>query len=155
MATGGAWAPAGTVLQVVQGTYATATTITTGTLTDTGLSATITPTSAASKILVIVSQPFYIQRASNGGIRATSALVRGSTVIDNIVGALGGSAATGISGVTNFVSVVNYAYLDSPVTTSSTTYKTQAAIQFSETSYYITTSQNLETATITLMEIAA
>jgi len=44
----------GKVLQVVNATYATSTTNSTSTYADTGLSATITPSSASSKVLVLV-----------------------------------------------------------------------------------------------------
>jgi hypothetical protein len=47
------------VLQVVQGTYATQVTTSAGPV-DTGLSATITPTSASSKVLIFVMQVYYI-----------------------------------------------------------------------------------------------
>ena len=43
---------AGNILQVVNGTYSTQTTSSSSTPADTGLTATITPTSASSKILV-------------------------------------------------------------------------------------------------------
>ena len=45
--------PANSVLQVVTATYNISTSTTSGTHADTGLTATITPTSASSKILVI------------------------------------------------------------------------------------------------------
>ena len=60
--TGLKWAtPAGggKVLQVVQGTYSTPTTIASTTFTDTGLSLAITPTLATSKVLVFVVQNIY------------------------------------------------------------------------------------------------
>ena len=44
--------PTGSVLQVVQGSYSTQTTTTSTTYVTTNLSATITPTSASSKILI-------------------------------------------------------------------------------------------------------
>ncbi len=59
-ATGLKWAaPAGggKVLQVVQSTYATATTNSTITLTDTGLTLNITPSSASSKVLLWMFMP--------------------------------------------------------------------------------------------------
>jgi hypothetical protein len=61
--TGSAWAAlggggggGGKVLQVVNASYATRTSSTTSTYADTGLTATITPTAATSKILVIANQ---------------------------------------------------------------------------------------------------
>ena len=54
--------PTGSVLQVVQGTTLTDTTITSTSYTDTTLTASITPTSSSSKILVIVTQQFTIYK---------------------------------------------------------------------------------------------
>ena len=65
--TGIKWAaPAGggKVLQVVSGTYSTNTSIASTTFTDSGLSLSITPTSATSKILVLVTQQMKLNRAA-------------------------------------------------------------------------------------------
>ena len=48
--------PTGSVLQVVQAEYSSETSSTSGTYADTGLTATITPTTSSSKILVSVNQ---------------------------------------------------------------------------------------------------
>ena len=72
--------PTGSVLQVVQATTSTNVSVTTGGYTDTTLSATITPTSSSSKILVLVNQQFVLSGGSGsqyGGVR----LLRGSTII--------------------------------------------------------------------------
>ena len=59
--------PAGHILQVVEGSSTTDVTITsTGTWTDTGLTATITPKFNNSKILVIQHQ-FYVGRFNTSG----------------------------------------------------------------------------------------
>jgi hypothetical protein len=63
----------GAVLQVVNATYSTDTTNGTTTYADTGLTATITPTSATSKILVLVSGMFW-QTNGYGGNAFLSAI---------------------------------------------------------------------------------
>lgn len=117
----------GKVLQVVQGTSTTATTIATTTYTDTDLSVTITPSSASSKILIMVDQVFRVYRGlAQAG--ATFSLFRGATNICN--GGNGNDNAPRIySNATATESVVAVRqpmiFLDSPATTSATTYKTQ------------------------------
>jgi len=159
--TGGVpvWAtPAGggKVLQVVMGTTSTETTISTTTYTDTGLSATITPTSATSKILVLTSQA---SRATGNGIEETGLvirLVRGSTAIFNDSNSnmnlrLQINNITATMGISAYV---NYSYLDSPATTSATTYKTQGASRTSSMSAIFQTGST-QTSTMILMEIGA
>ena len=72
--------PTGSVLQVVNGTYSTIVSSSNNTYVDTGLTATITPTSATSKILVSVSQN-VIQKSVNTGAYLKITVLRGSTVI--------------------------------------------------------------------------
>jgi hypothetical protein len=118
---------AGNILQVVQGSTSTEVGVTTGTYTDTGLSATITPTSSTNKILVIVSQQVQIYRINSGngvGIR----ILRDATVIDypneNSTGGLADYIAV-VGGTTiNYYSTYSRSVLDSPNTTSAVTYKT-------------------------------
>jgi hypothetical protein len=127
--TGLSWAtlPAsGKVLQVVMGQTSTAVTVTSTTLTDTGLTATITPTSATSKVLVLVSQSSYAERDATGaycGVR----LLRGGTNIYEVGGNNG--LSLGVVVFTATLTAVqgfhSFNYLDSPATTSATTYKIQ------------------------------
>jgi hypothetical protein len=124
--------PAGTggkVLQVVQ-TYKTDTFNTTSsTLVDiTGLSATITPSSTSSKILVMTN----IGGASRASGAGNWKLVRGSTQIGNPDSASNRSrnAFSGGMWITSDHGAMRAmvgTYLDSPATTSATTYKIQAA----------------------------
>ena len=122
-------APAGggKVLQVVSATTTTSTTIATGTFTDTTLTATITPTSATSTILVLVSQRYQVSDASDAGINWR--LLRGATAIGTTSGS--GSQyqyirAAGSTTVNTYL-YANHSFLDSPATTSATTYKTQGS----------------------------
>jgi hypothetical protein len=116
----------GKILQVVQGTTTTATTIATTTMTDTGITATITPTSATSKILVMISAQFDASR-STGNIAVGAKILRGATTIQDF-GTYGFAQinATG-SSATEITIIKAQSYLDSPATTSATTYKLQAA----------------------------
>jgi hypothetical protein len=148
---------AGNVLQVVQGTYSTAVSVSnSSTYTDTGLTASITPTSSSSKILVLISQELQVERASTSPVQANMKLLRGSTTILENTGVLGGIAGTGSFSVTNWKSTICLSYLDSPATTSSTTYKTQGRPNAAEASYSVTFQvDSTNTSTITLLEIAA
>ena len=93
----------------------------------TGLSATITPTSASSKILVMVDVNGAQATTSQGHI--TIRLLRGATEIGS--GGASGSRTTAFSATRmNYSEVGNAvstsgAYLDSPATTSATTYSVQ------------------------------
>jgi hypothetical protein len=144
---------AGNVIQVVTATTTTSTSITGTTYTDTTLTASITPSSSSSKILVLVYQPYrYTSAATGGGI----ILLRGSTALTTV-----NSDSTGpyvfYSPVGQDVySTFTASFLDSPATTSSTTYKTQARPYNSGGSFVVQnngpTANSM--ATITLMEIA-
>ena len=119
----------GKVLQVVQATYSTATTIASTSFTDTGMSVTITPSSATSKVLIIGSQSLFLQRnakAIGGGLQ----LVRTATSIMDQAGANTSGVYLEGTGLTDaYLGSVNpINYLDTPATTSATTYKTQAKV---------------------------
>ena len=147
-----ALAGAGGVLQVVNATYGTETSNSTSTFADTGLTASITPTSATSKILIIFTQQGcakYTDAANAVRIN----LLRSSSIILNVndLGAYTGTTDT------NNISI-SASYLDSPSTTSSTTYKTQFAARSAGNSVYVQQYGNnsgYTRSTMTLMEIAA
>ena len=74
--------PTGSVLQVVQATTTTQITINTSTYTDTNLTASITPTSATSKVLVLIMQPYRVYNQTSSNVAACGVqLVRNSTAI--------------------------------------------------------------------------
>ena len=129
-ATGLKWAtPAGggKVLQVVTATTTSAATISTTTFTDTNLSASITPTSATSKILILSTQAVWSTRTAadtGGGIQ----LLRGSSAIYSFGGRNGLAVDVSTSNPINIRAISTITYLDSPATTSSTTYKTQGKV---------------------------
>ena len=149
----------GKVLQVVQAVSNTSTEVATSTFTDTTLTATITPTSATSKILVMVQQASRVARSSNENY-APLRLVRGSTTIFDTRGTTpvgyGGIGAGGngltTSQLTHFQPLI---YLDSPATTSATTYKTQGNVYLTSDSGKVTYQWETMASTITLLEIGA
>jgi hypothetical protein len=137
----------GIVLQVVNATYATETNTSSGTYADSGLTASITPSSTSSKILVAVNLCGCLKDTGNTGL--DSRLVRNSTALYVMSR---GAAETGNT-TKNDIGSISTSYLDSPATTSSTTYKVQIASTSGITQGRIC--QNNVTSTITLMEIAA
>ena len=152
--------PTGSVLQVIQTTKSDVFTTTSTSYTDvTGLSVSITPTSATSKILV-----FGTIIISNTGDMAAMQLVRGSTPIQVGTAASNRYAATAdfrasADGAVSAAIPLNF--LDSPSTTSSTTYKIQVSAKVSGTTRVNTAGDDVDQtnrgrfmSTITVMEIA-
>lgn len=157
-ATGLKWAtPAGgggKVLQVVSASTTTSTTISTTSMADSGITATITPTSATSKILVIFSASTYTYRSANE-TKSQAQLLRGATkIIDMNTESYMGAQFTGATSA-NIIGQMTNHYLDSPATTSATTYKLQGSVNSTGGSQAITFQYNSSQSTITLMEIGA
>jgi hypothetical protein len=158
--TGLAWAtPAGggKILQVIHATTTTQTAIASTSYTDTGLSATITPSSASSRILILTTQVALAERSSTNNAAGVN-LVRTSTSI----GPFGGTDPQfSIGTVTNTVGFIqnrtthNISFVDSPSTTSAVTYKTQAAVNSTANGGAITFQQNSLVGSMILMEIGA
>ena len=143
---------AGNVIQVVYGSTTTQVESSYSTATDLGLSASITPSSASNKILVLVS-------ANGLGTRSNATywdgyLVRGSTNIGAFCNYM--TSYTGGNGTWGAGSLC---LLDSPATTSSTTYKLQGIRRIgSDNCIFNITTGTAGTgtiSTITLLEIAA
>jgi len=143
MASGG-----GKVLQVVIGVDTTSSTIATTTYTDTGLSATITPSSTSSKILCQWTSQAKLGNNEGMGVQ----LVRGSTNVytsgdltevftyqDSAAGKWEESKSSWI-------------HLDSPATTSAITYKIQVA---SYNSQSVNLNNDSNETQLLLMEIGA
>ena len=137
---------AGNVIQVVQATYATQVTSTSSTYADTNLTASITPSSTSSKILVMVNQNGLEKNTNDTSINIK--LFRGATDLGQL------SIASGFtsSSVNNNFGSFSFNYLDTPSTTSATTYKTQFASNGNNANVYV--QRFGSTSTITLMEIA-
>ena len=129
---------AGNILQVVQTVKTdTATTTSTNTFVDTGLSVSITPSSASNKILVTANLNFSAGDMQNIAWR----LVRGSTDLYMGDAASNRTRASGAVRVStnqdaehqNCTSI----FLDSPNTTSATTYKVQWCRTYSTSTIYM------------------
>jgi hypothetical protein len=136
--------PAGSVLQAVNATYGTEITTTSSTYIDTGLTATITPSSTDSKILVFVSQ---------AGLRKVGGSYEGVKLFRDAIEIVKFAGTTGYtnSTATNGTGCESACYLDSPASTSAVTYKTQFNGNGVGTVYVQASSA---TSTIILMEIA-
>lgn len=142
---------AGKVLQVVQATYSTATEVASTTYADSGLSASITPSSASNKVLVIVTQSLQISISDNG-LKGYTKLLRDSTdiVTDSILQILTGGASSSLLQANHSI-----CYLDSPSTTSALTYKTQIKVNDTNNSGKIRAQDESSPSQITLIEIGA
>ena len=124
----------GGIIQTVQTIKTDTTSSNSASMVDcTGMSVTITPTSSSSKILVTV----IANVGTGSGMRTMARILRGSTAIG--VGTdVGSRQACGMSsrdqdnGVTETIAQT---ILDSPNTTSATTYKMQWKVESSHTFY--------------------
>jgi len=138
----------GSVLQVVQGSTATAVSATSS-FVSTGLTASITPSSTSSKILVMVQQAGCNPANTYTGPLDIK-LQRGTTDIHKFALSLFYVNPNLGSGFRN---VINANFLDSPSTASATTYRTVFKANNGGTSYVQTDAAN-SVSTIILMEIA-
>ena len=154
--------PTGSVLQVVSATKTDTFTTTSTSWTDvTGLSVSITPSSSSSRILVF----FSVMTGETTNQFPFLRLVRNSTTI--CVGDAAGSRTqtTSVSwsnGANNTQSMQSMNFLDSPATTSATTYKLQTLATAGETILINRNARDSNVSgeprgvsTITVMEIAA
>lgn len=136
------------VFQVVQTIKTDTFTTTSGSLTDlTGMSVAITPSSTSSTILVTFTLG---QVAVSGSASVGFALLRGSTVIgagatagSRILTSAGGLLATDRGGSQSFT------FLDTPATTSATTYKLQIYINGGNTAYVNRSATDSDSTTYT------
>jgi hypothetical protein len=135
------------VLQVVNATFSTFQTTTSTTYQASGLTASITPTSSSSKILITGSIPFNSYGGSYN--QSTLTLYRGAT---NLMTNGFSILSSGGSWENQNVQALNW--LDSPATTSSTTYTVY--FRASPTSSGTTARIFIDnySASMTLMEIA-
>jgi hypothetical protein len=136
------------VLQVVYNNTTTAATSSTNTFIDTNLTATITPQSTSSKILVYASHSLQ-KSAGNANNYISLQLLRGASVIftPTVTDLFTGSALI-LSGTNSFT------YMDSPASVSALTYKTQIASP-NNTASVSAQPSSAGYSTIVLMEISA
>jgi hypothetical protein len=142
-------ASAGQVLQVVQGNLNTSVSTTSTSFVTTGLAASITPKFSTSKVLITVSLADVYTGAT--GQSAYFTIYRNSTNISPATG-IGQNQAFSLIWSNSGILQVNgtFSYLDSPATTSSTTY----TIYFTASSGTVTLSINNLASTIILQEVA-
>jgi hypothetical protein len=152
MAASGAWAPVGTVIQTVQVAFPTYSSTSSTSLVSSGLTASITPTSSSSKILVMVN-PLLALLRNTGFAQVSLQIVRGATSIYSA------ERAMAIDTGTFLCSNIAISVLDSPATTSSTTYTLNFSCFNSNASSVRLNDYNSNPttvgSTITLVEIAA
>ena len=154
------WATAaagGTVIKVVYGSTTTSTNISSTSFTDTTLTASITPTSNTSKVLVLCALQSTLTQSTTQSLGQKAQLVRGATNIFTQPGAYQSGYLNLYSSANGFEAgwplVLNY--LDSPATTSSTTYKLQIALNGTANSATSICQHGSAISTIILMEIGA
>jgi hypothetical protein len=122
------------IVQIQSAIYNTETSISSQSWVDSGLTVSITPTSASNKILVFVSAKVSVLRTSTlarGGVR----LVRDSTAIVTHSSPRG-YGVQGANGTLAIYGTQAFNYLDSPNTTSAVTYKIQGFAESSSTIYF-------------------
>jgi hypothetical protein len=148
--------PTGSVLQVVNATYNTDTSMSySASYATTGLSLAITPTSATSKIYVFANQNIYNLGAGSNYANVGLQVRRDGSAIYTPSGSDGsGLYSFGYAQTTpalNLRTTLPIQYLDSPATTSSVTYAIYARLGISGNACAF----NFGGSSITLMEIAA
>jgi hypothetical protein len=134
--------PTGSVLQVVQGTYATSLNTTSTSFIDLGLNADITPSATSSKIWIMYDLHYAILATNRG---CGSSLRRDTTALTEGQGheiyTIGATTNRGRS---------TYHYLDSPSSTSSINYNVQVKVFAGDVRF----NNDDHPIHITLMEIA-
>ena len=145
----------GKVLQVVQATTATNVVVASTVMADTGLSASITPSAATSKVLVLVSQQTQVYRTAPTAISGMR-IMRDATEIFNAGNnGNGGLILSVTGGTTQYITTyIPLNYLDSPNTTSSVTYKTQACVSTTANGNQVSLNDGRDSSII-LLEIGA
>jgi hypothetical protein len=146
----------GKVLQMVSAVYTTRTDVASTSYTDSGLSASITPTLATSKILILITMNLALEQTASSP-NANVRIMRNSTAIFNDVNLSTNEGSIRYNGVTEAeTNGVNWSYVDSPATTSSVTYKTQMAVKNTASGSTISTNKRTGSGcSIILLEIGA
>jgi len=153
---GAAWVAAGgggggKVLQVVQATYSTTVSSSSATYATTGLSCSITPSSATSKVLVLYSVAGVQKSNANLNTGMAMKLRRGATDIH----LLGTDMLYTATAIVNYGTTAASSYLDSPATTSATTYEVFFANLNAVGSISVQVSGASSVSTMILLEIGA
>ena len=153
----------GGIIQVKMGTFTDRFTTNSATMVDTGLSVSITPTRADSKILVNVSLGSFangtgLKRAFMNIVRDSTNVIVGDADTGHEVTAAVNTRASGYSSGTQIP--LSFMVLDSPATTSSVTYKVQASIGSDSGNVYLNYPESNDqygantASTIVVMEVS-
>lgn len=147
--------PAGTVLQVVNAVSNSTASGSGSNVAVTAITASITPSSASSKILIIARMPYNLTRSSaTAGWCSIKVLRNGNAISPNPGVNFEAGLNWGSSGSSDLRNVLFIQSLDSPASTSSVTYSIQGVNYDSQTTLTVNESGWFYTS-ITLMEIAA
>jgi hypothetical protein len=138
----------GKVLQVVAATTTTSASTSSSSFSDTGLTATITPSLATSKVLVLITQNGCGKSSGSASNQLSIKTLRGATQIG-----LNTQQGFTNTAIYNLGQSYAFSFLDSPATTSATIYKTQFASGASTSS--VSVQDNGDTSSIVLLEIGA
>jgi hypothetical protein len=139
----------GCIIQVIQGYSTSQPSSTSTTFVSGGISATITPKFASSRIFVFLQTSF--QSASNNTVRGGHKLFRNAVEL----GYHNDIANINIGTPLSLVYRDAFSYMDSPATTSAVTYSNQFRREIGNGSYGEYVVCNADTGYITLMEIAS
>lgn len=144
--------PSGSVLQVVSGEYSTESDTGSTSYVDTGLQASITPSSTSSKILILVSlaSSGAFESSGTAANAAYRILKNGTTQVTQVWHRVNDYGGSGVFSFSNHA--INY--LDSPETTSATTYKVQHKLGNGDSSRVQNDNGGGSKSYITLLEIA-
>jgi hypothetical protein len=141
--------PSNSVVQVKSANITTSQSTTSATFVDSTITLSITPTSASNKILVLVTVVGLRTETNDGGTKyGRVKLFRGASAIQNEGSPVGYYVGGGSGGtlIYEMYGSLGLSYIDSPATTSATTYK----IQYKADNGTFTLAGN---AAITLMEV--
>lgn len=115
---------AGKIVQVVGSSVISGSSSSSTSMADvTGASLSITPTNASNKVLILASWQFAAPLVANENVNGYHQILRAATNISG-ADAFKSGADSGVGGSRNYGSH-SFTYLDSPATTSATTYKLQ------------------------------
>ena len=153
----------GGIIQVKMGTFTDRFTTNSATMVDTGLSVSITPTRADSKILVNVSLGSFangtgLKRAFMNIVRDSTNVIVGDADTGHEVTAAVNTRASGYASGTQIP--LSFMVLDSPNTTSAVTYKVQASIGSDSGNVYLNYAESNDqysgntASTIVVMEVS-
>ena len=137
---------AGSIIQIINASTTTEVATTSSSFSDTGVTATITPSSTSSKIFILFTLHKFINAS---GATSDTKLLRGSTEL----------LTTGYmvyNGGSTVMAQGTHHFLDSPSTTSATTYKVQFNSRDNSSDVRVVYDDSAGNASsfITLMEIA-